>query len=200
MSKINRFVLPLAGFALLVVLLAVGLKQAPEKGIIISPLVGKPAPGFELPDLLQPGNKVASSQYQGQWYLVNVWGSWCVACRVEHEALLQIKAQSRVPIIGIDWNDADDAGLEWLSKLGNPYTRVASDSEGRTAIAYGVTAKEAEMAGKPFADHASHLVVHGVLHLAGYDHETDRDAEVMEPLEVKILKKLGIGDPYKVNA
>ena len=140
MSKINRFVLPLAGFALLVVLLAVGLKQAPEKGIIISPLVGKPAPGFELPDLLQPGNKVASSQYQGQWSLVNVWGSWCVACRVEHEALLQIKAQSRVPIIGIDWNDADDAGLEWLSKLGNPYTRVASDSEGRTAIAYGVTA------------------------------------------------------------
>ena len=70
---------------------------------------------------------------------------------------------------------------------------------GDIAIAYGVTAKEAKASGKTFADHASHLVVHGVLHLAGYDHEKSRDAKIMEPLEVKILKKLGIADPYKVN-
>jgi probable rRNA maturation factor len=67
---------------------------------------------------------------------------------------------------------------------------------GDIAIAYGVTRREAEAAGKRFADHASHLVVHGVLHLAGYDHENPRDAEIMEPLEVKILKRLGIADPY----
>jgi probable rRNA maturation factor len=67
---------------------------------------------------------------------------------------------------------------------------------GDIALAYGVTAKEAEAADKRFADHASHLVVHGVLHLAGFDHENDRDAKVMEPLEVKILKRLGIADPY----
>jgi probable rRNA maturation factor len=67
---------------------------------------------------------------------------------------------------------------------------------GDIAIAYGITRKEAKDAGKSFADHVSHLVVHGVLHLAGYDHERPRDARMMEPLEVKILKRLGIADPY----
>jgi len=67
---------------------------------------------------------------------------------------------------------------------------------GDIAIAYGVTAKEARAAAKSMAHHASHLVVHGVLHLAGYDHERPEDAKVMEPLEVKILKRLGIADPY----
>lgn len=70
------------------------------------------------------------------------------------------------------------------------------DYAGDIAIAYGVTKKEAKAAGKAFADHASHLVVHGVLHLAGYDHERAGDARLMEPLEVKILKRLGIADPY----
>jgi probable rRNA maturation factor len=68
---------------------------------------------------------------------------------------------------------------------------------GDIAIAYGVTSQEAQDAGKRFADHASHLVVHGVLHLAGYDHEKARDARIMEPLEVKILKRLGIANPYE---
>jgi probable rRNA maturation factor len=71
---------------------------------------------------------------------------------------------------------------------------------GDIAIAHGVALKEAEQSGKRFCDHASHLVVHGVLHLAGYDHEKNRDAQVMEPLEIKILKKLGIADPYKAGA
>ena len=68
---------------------------------------------------------------------------------------------------------------------------------GDIAIAYGVTAKEAKLAGKTFTDHAVHLVVHGVLHLAGYDHERPAEASVMEPLEVKILGRLGVADPYK---
>jgi probable rRNA maturation factor len=67
---------------------------------------------------------------------------------------------------------------------------------GDIAIAYGVTAREAKSAAKKLADHAAHLVVHGILHLAGYDHERAKDALVMEPLEVKILKRLGIADPY----
>jgi probable rRNA maturation factor len=67
---------------------------------------------------------------------------------------------------------------------------------GDIAIAYGVTSREAKDAGKRLADHASHLVVHGVLHLAGYDHERMRDAKLMEPLEAKILKRLGIANPY----
>jgi probable rRNA maturation factor len=71
---------------------------------------------------------------------------------------------------------------------------------GDIAIAYGVTSAEAKAEKKTFADHAAHLVVHGVLHLAGYDHERPKDAKVMEPLEVKILKRLGIADPYLAAA
>ena len=71
---------------------------------------------------------------------------------------------------------------------------------GDIAIAYGVARKEAAASGKALNDHACHLVVHGVLHLAGYDHERAADAKVMEPLEVKILKRLGIADPYAVPA
>ena len=70
---------------------------------------------------------------------------------------------------------------------------------GDIAIAYGVTAREAKAAAKSLADHATHLVVHGVLHLAGYDHERPKDASVMEPLEVKILKRLGVADPYETR-
>jgi probable rRNA maturation factor len=74
------------------------------------------------------------------------------------------------------------------------------DHAGDIAIAHGVTKAEAKAAGKTFADHATHLVVHGVLHLAGYDHERPKDAKVMEPLEVKILERLGIADPYRAHA
>jgi probable rRNA maturation factor len=74
------------------------------------------------------------------------------------------------------------------------------DYRGDIALAYGVTSAEAKAAQKTFADHAAHLVVHGVLHLAGYDHERLKDAKIMEPLEVKILKRLGIADPYTAAA
>ena len=81
--------------------------------------------------------------------------------------------------------------------LSFPAAANAEGYRGDIAIAYGVTAREAKAAGKSFADHAAHLVVHGVLHLAGYDHERARDAKIMEPLEVKILAGLGIADPYE---
>ena len=69
--------------------------------------------------------------------------------------------------------------------------------QGDIVLAYGVTAREAKSAGKSLGDHAAHLVVHGVLHLAGYDHVRVRDARIMEPLEVTILAGLGIADPYR---
>lgn len=83
---------------------------------------------------------------------------------------------------------------------GRSASAAAPGYAGDIAIAHGVTAAEAKMAGKTFIDHASHLVVHGVLHLAGYDHVRPKDARVMEPLEVKILKRLGIADPYAAHA
>jgi probable rRNA maturation factor len=67
---------------------------------------------------------------------------------------------------------------------------------GDIAIAYDTCAREAEAGGKPLADHATHLIVHAVLHLLGYDHETEADAALMERLEVEILCKLGLPDPY----
>ena len=100
---------------------------------------------------------------------------------------------------------ADDAQLKKLNRHfrgKNKPTNVLSFPSGvpgyagDIALAYGVTRAEALKAKKAFADHATHLVVHGVLHLAGHDHMTDRDAKVMEPLETKILAKLGVPDPY----
>ena len=83
--------------------------------------------------------------------------------------------------------------------LSFPAAPNGENYRGDIALGYGVTAKEARAAGKSLSDHAAHLVVHGVLHLAGYDHERPRDAKIMEPLEVKILARLGIADPYQVN-
>jgi cytochrome c biogenesis protein CcmG/thiol:disulfide interchange protein DsbE len=137
-SKFNRFILPLGGFALLAVLLAIGLKQAPEKGIIVSPLLGKPAPAINLPDLMDTTTLRGSEQFKGRWYVLNVWGTWCVECRYEHPVLMEIKTRYNVPMLGMDWKDEDAAALDWLAKLGNPYEAVVTDHEGRTAIAYGV--------------------------------------------------------------
>ena len=103
---------------------------------------------------------------------------------------------------------ADDARLKTLNadfrgkkKPTNvlSFPSGAADYAGDVALAYGVTKAEAVAAKRNFADHARHLVVHGVLHLAGYDHMTDRDARVMEPLETRILAKLGVSDPYEVR-
>jgi cytochrome c biogenesis protein CcmG, thiol:disulfide interchange protein DsbE len=133
-----RFLVPAAMFALLVVLLAVGIKHSPDKGNIPSPLIGKPAPEFSLPLLTDSRNVLHSSDLKGHWYVFNVWGTWCGGCREEHTTLLQIKKTALVPLIGLDWRDTDAEALQWLSELGNPYESVAVDREGRTAIDYGV--------------------------------------------------------------
>jgi probable rRNA maturation factor len=80
--------------------------------------------------------------------------------------------------------------------LSFPSSMGAKDYLGDVAIAYGVTIKEAKSAGKSLLDHATHLAVHGVLHLLGFDHVTARQARIMEPLETKVLKALNVADPY----
>jgi cytochrome c biogenesis protein CcmG/thiol:disulfide interchange protein DsbE len=134
----NRFVLPLGIFALLAVVLGIGIYHSPEKGIIPSPLINKPAPQFALPVLTDTSRTFHSADLKGRWYVLNVWGTWCVACREEHKALLEIKKLAQVPLIGLDWKDEDPQALEWLSELGNPYEVVAADREGRIAIDFGV--------------------------------------------------------------
>jgi len=136
----NRFLLPAVVFALLAVVLAIGIKHSPEKGIIVSPLLGKPAPPFSLPTLNDPSRVVTSQQLRGRWYLFNVWGTWCGECRAEHDMLLQVQRSSAVPLIGMDWKDDDTQAQAWLTQLGNPYEMVIVDHSGRAAIDWGVYA------------------------------------------------------------
>lgn len=134
----NRFALPLALFALLVVVLAISIRHSPDKGIIASPLIGRQAPGFALPSLTDAQHVVSSQDLKGRWYILNVWGTWCYECRAEHSMLLEAGRAGLVPIIGLDWKDEDDHALEWLAQLGNPYQAVAVDHDGRTAVDWGV--------------------------------------------------------------
>lgn len=134
----NKFVIPLGVFALLVVVLAIGIAHSPDKGTIISPLLGKPAPEFALPNLLDASQIVKSSDMRGRWYVFNVWGTWCYECRAEHNTLLAMRQQNVVPIIGLDWKDPQADALGYIKQLGNPYEAIAVDRDGREAIDWGV--------------------------------------------------------------
>jgi cytochrome c biogenesis protein CcmG/thiol:disulfide interchange protein DsbE len=131
-----KYLLPFLLFIALAVFLALGLKLNPKD--IPSPLIDKPAPAFSLPILGIPEKKLSNQDLQGQVWLLNVWASWCVSCREEHPVLLQFAQQSSVTLVGLNYKDQADAAIEWLSKLGNPYTVSLMDSEGRTGIDYGV--------------------------------------------------------------
>ena len=138
--KMSRFTIPLGVFAILVLVLGIGIKHLPEKGVIVSPLLGKPAPEFSLPSLTEPGKIVKSSDLRGRWYVFNVWGTWCVECRREHPVLLSMSKKNMVPIIGMDWKDPETEALDYLQQLGNPYEFIAVDRDGREAIDWGVYA------------------------------------------------------------
>jgi cytochrome c biogenesis protein CcmG/thiol:disulfide interchange protein DsbE len=133
-----KFLLPAAAFLVLAVLFALGLNPKRDIHALPSPLIGKPAPLFTLTDVLEPNRIVSNADLKGQVYVLNVWGTWCVACREEHEALLAIARQRVVPIIGLDYMDERAKAQQWLGQLGNPYTAVAFDTDGRTAIDWGV--------------------------------------------------------------
>lgn len=138
--KVTRFLIPLGVFALLVVVLAIGIAHLPEKGIIKSPLVGKPAPQFSLPSLTDASQTVKSADLRGHWYVFNVWGTWCYECRVEHPVLMEMSKANVVPIIGMDWRDKDNDAMGVLEQMGNPYAAIATDRDGREAVEWGVTA------------------------------------------------------------
>jgi cytochrome c biogenesis protein CcmG/thiol:disulfide interchange protein DsbE len=135
---LNRFILPVVVFVALAGVLYVGVRHSPDKSTMVSALLGKPAPEFELPVLGDATRKFSSRELAGKPWVLNVWGTWCGECRVEHEALLAIAARKQVPLIGLSWRDDDDAARQWLTELGNPYSVVAVDREGRTAIDFGV--------------------------------------------------------------
>lgn len=134
----NRFLIPIFAFFLLGSVLFIGVVHSPNKSTMASALLGKPAPSFDLPVLGEAGRTLSLAQLAGRPWVLNVWGTWCFACREEHSTLLSIAGENRVPIIGLNWRDEDSAALEWLKTLGNPYNAVLIDREGRTAIDFGV--------------------------------------------------------------
>jgi len=105
---------------------------------IPSALIGKPAPAFELPAL--PGREpgLSSGDLKGEVSLVNVFASWCVACRIEHPLLMRLSREKAVPIHGLDYKDDPQAALGWLAQHGDPYARIGVDRSGRTGVDWGV--------------------------------------------------------------
>jgi len=132
----KRFLWPLAIFILLVGFLAVGLKLDPRE--VPSPLVGKPAPAFELPVLHQPDKRFVPGDMRGKVWLLNVWASWCVSCREEHPVLMELSKRGVMPILGLNYKDKGDDATAWLKQFGNPYELSVVDADGRIGIDYGV--------------------------------------------------------------
>ncbi len=130
------FLVPAAVFAGLIVAFAIGLGHDPR--LLPSPLLGKPAPRFELPPVRGQTLGLSTADLEGHVSLVNVFASWCVACREEHPLLMAMKAQGTVPIYGIDYKDKPDDAARWLETMGNPYARTGADGDGRVAIDWGV--------------------------------------------------------------
>ena len=151
----NRFLWPLVGFVVLVGFLAVGLSLNPRE--VPSPLIGKPAPAFTLPQL---GNdKTFSPQdMQGKVWLLNVWSTWCVSCRQEHPMLVEMSKNKAVTLIGLNYKEirgdanydiakispesekgmATERANAWLRRHGDPYALSILDLDGRVGIDYGV--------------------------------------------------------------
>jgi cytochrome c biogenesis protein CcmG/thiol:disulfide interchange protein DsbE len=131
-----RFAVPIIVFLLLVVVFSFGLFNDPRE--LPSPFLGEQAPTFEVASLKEPERLVGSAEYAGQMALVNVWATWCVGCRQEHEFLMQLAASDAIPIYGINWRDRRDEALSWLQQLGDPYVFSAFDEDGRVGIDWGV--------------------------------------------------------------
>jgi cytochrome c biogenesis protein CcmG/thiol:disulfide interchange protein DsbE len=134
--KVLRWSLPLAVFAVIVAFLFVGLFRDPRE--VPSPLIGKPAPAFSLVKLHKPGERLTNADMRGQVWLLNVWASWCVSCRVEHPLLVDLSRANIVPVIGLAYKDKPADGLAWLASNGDPYRMSIVDRDGRVGIDFGV--------------------------------------------------------------
>ncbi len=130
------FVFPLIVFAGLAVALGWGLTHDPR--VIPSALIDKPIPEFDLPPVKGRTLGLSSADLRGEVSLVNVFASWCTACRYEHPLFMRLKAAGVVPIHGLNYKDKPDDAAAWLDDLGDPYTRTGADISGRVGIEWGV--------------------------------------------------------------
>jgi cytochrome c biogenesis protein CcmG/thiol:disulfide interchange protein DsbE len=131
-----RLWLVIAGFLVLVGLLAAGLQLNPRE--VPSPLIGKPAPAFELPLLHQPDKRFSQKDMLGTVWVMNVWASWCPPCLVEHPVVSAFAASGIAPVVGLNYKDAREDALPWLKRNGDPFKVTVYDAAGRIAIDYGV--------------------------------------------------------------
>ena len=132
----KRYLLPLVCFLILVGFLAVGLRLKPRE--VPSPLVNKPVPVFRLPTLADPQQLLSPQDLRGKVWILNVWASWCVACREEHPVLVDFAKAGLVPLYGLNYKDKRPDALGWLAKFGNPYQQSLSDMDGLVGIDLGV--------------------------------------------------------------
>jgi cytochrome c biogenesis protein CcmG/thiol:disulfide interchange protein DsbE len=131
-----RYLIPLVIFIVLAVFLAIGLTRDPHE--LKSVLINKPAPAFRLPQLKAADKMISNEDMRGKVWLLNVWASWCVACREEHPYLLEYAKSGVVPIYGLNYKDRREDALATLDELGDPYTVSAVDFDGRVGIDFGV--------------------------------------------------------------
>jgi len=131
-----KYWLPAGLFVLLAVVLAIGLTLNPRE--VPSPLVGKPAPDFRLASLSDPEQQFSPRDMAGRVWVLNVWASWCVACRDEHEVLKALAERDIAPIVGLNYKDKPGNARQWLTRLGDPYALSVMDRDGRAGIDWGV--------------------------------------------------------------
>jgi len=125
-----------AVFVALLALLAVGLRLDPHE--VPSPLIGKPAPAFDLPLVAAPATRFSEKDMLGQVWVLNVWASWCTPCLAEHPVVSELARSGAAPVIGLNYKDAREDALAWLRRNGDPYRLVAADADGRVGVDYGV--------------------------------------------------------------
>jgi cytochrome c biogenesis protein CcmG/thiol:disulfide interchange protein DsbE len=136
MKKIWRFLVPLGLFGVLAAFLGAGLRLDPRE--VPSPLIGKPAPSFSLPLLADADKTFKRDDMLGRVWMLNVWASWCVACREEHPLLVEFSKKKLLPIYGLNYKDERPDGMGWLRQFGNPYDASLYDHAGRVGIDFGV--------------------------------------------------------------
>ena len=134
--KALKYIIPLAVFLGLAVFFAIGLTRDPR--VVPSPIIDNPAPAFKLAQLHEPKLAFAPEEMKGKVWMLNVWASWCVSCRVEHPVLVEMQRKQVVPIVGLNYKDKREDAVAWLQKFGNPYELSAWDIDGRVGIDYGV--------------------------------------------------------------
>jgi len=120
----------------LLVFLGIGLTRNPRE--LPSPLIGKPVPQFSVQQLDAPGASVSPRDLLGRVWVLNVWASWCEACRIEHPDLMALSRSLDAPLVGLNYKDGRDDALRWLQRFGNPYRQSAFDPDGRVGIEFGV--------------------------------------------------------------